>query len=246
MPADPSPSPPQEPGPDLRWTRLRCTARKIGVALGVLLALYGVFETGRYVAGYSIVSALHERTRLRSDIARLKASNRALRAHVIRLDTLDAGHRHEVEVVTQTISDLQARISRQALKLAFYRNIVARGTPPIGLRIGEVRLSSGKRPLHYVVNISLLRADRPDGSVSGTVKLSIDGQGPDGTTLSDRVLTGQRSDLAYRFRYYQEIQEHVVLPPGFKPARLTVTVQSHRQDIAPLTQTYPWSAISSP
>ena len=237
---------PQGPSPGIPWARLRGGALKIVLALGALLVLYLVFEAGRYAAGYSILSAMHQRTMLRADIAKLKASNQALRSHVIRLETLDAGHRHEVQVVTQTISDLQARIARQAVKLAFYRNIVARGSPPIGLRIGEVHLSSGKLPLHYIVNISLLRADRPDGSVSGTVDLTVDGQGPEGTTLKDQALTGKPSDVAYHFRYYQEIQEDVVLPPGFRPARLTVTVHSHRSDIAPLTQTYPWSAISTP
>ena len=216
------------------------------LALGGLLVLYLVFEAGRYVAGYSILSAMHQRAELQANIATLKASNEALQDHVIRLETLDAGHRHEIQVVTRTISDLQARIARQSVKLAFYRNIVTKGTPPVGLRIGEVRLSSGKMPLHYVVHVSLLRADRPDGTVSGTVDFSVDGESSNGTVLNNRALTGERSDLAYDFRYYQQIQQDLVLPPGFKPAHLTVTVRSGRKDIAPLTQTYPWSAISTP
>lgn len=243
-------STPAEPhtdaGPGRPWARLRPTALKSVLALAALLALYLVFETGRYVAGYSILAAMHQRAALQADITRLKASNQALQTRVVKLETLGADHRHEVQAVTQTISDLQARIARQAVKLDFYRNIAVKGAPPAGLRIGEVRLSSGKLPLHYVVNVSLLRADRPDGTVSGTVDLSVEGQGPDGTTLNNRMLTGQRSDLAYRFRYYQQIQEDLVLPPGFRPAQLTVTVRSHRKDIAPLTQTYPWSAVSSP
>jgi len=246
MSSSPAEPDPQDPSPGTLWARLRPRVLKTALALGAILMLYLAFEAGRYAAGYSIVSAMHQRAMLRADIAKLKASDKALRSRVIRLETRTAGHRHEVQVVTQTISDLQARIARQAVKLAFYRNIVARGAPRIGLRIGEVHLSSGKLPLHYVVNISLLRADRPDGSVSGTMELSVDGRGPDGTTLTDRALTGKRSDQAYHFRYYQEIQEDVVLPPGFRPGHLTVTVHSHRSDTAPLTQTYPWSAISTP
>ncbi len=246
MPLSPAESHPQGPGSGMRWTRLRPAVTRMVLALLALLVLYLVFETGRYVAGYSILSAMHQRAALQADIAKLKASNQTLQAHVIRLETLDAGHRHEVQLVTQTISDLQARIARQSVKLAFYRNIVAKGTPPIGMRIGEVRLSSGKTPLHYVVHVSLLRADRPDGTVSGTVDFSVGGEGPNGTALSNQALTGQRSDLAYHFRYYQQMREDLVLPPGFRPARLTVTVRSSRKDIAPLIQTYPWSAISTP
>ncbi len=231
-------------GPGMQWARPR--AIRTALALGALLVLYLAFETGRYDAGYSILSAMHQRAALQARIAKLNASNRTLQAQVVRLETLDAGHRHEVQVVTQTISDLQARIARQSVKLAFYRNILAKGTPPIGLRIGEVRLSSGKMPLHFVVHLSLLRADRPDGTVSGTVDFSVAGEDPNGAALSNQSLTGRRADLAYRFRYYQQLQDGLVLPPGFRPAQLTVTVRSSRKDIAPLTQTYPWSAISTP
>ena len=243
-----SPEPLSVPPPDSRSKRepLRPTAARTIAGIVAALILYLAFEAGRYMAGYNVISAMHQRAELTDDIARLRAAKRALQAQVVGLQTLNAGREREDEVVTRTISALQGKIARQAEKLAFYRGVVARGTPPIGLRIGEVRLSSGKLPLHFMVNVSLLRADRPDGNVSGTVDLSVDGQGPDGTRLSNLLLTGNRSDLSYRFRYYQELREDVVLPPGFKPARLTVTVRSSRKDIAPLSETYLWSAISAP
>ncbi len=237
---------PGEPPAGTKWARLPPTAARTILGIAVLIVLYLVFEAGRYAAGYDVISAMHERTRLTADNGRLKAANRSLQARVVELQTLDAGHRREDEVVTRTLSELQGQIARQAEKLAFYRGVVAQGTPPIGLRVGEVRLSPGKLPLHFIVNISLLRADRPDGTVSGTLSLSVLGQGPDGATLPDPVLTGARSGLAYHFRYYQELTESLVLPPGFKPSQLTVSVRSSRKDIAPLTQTYPWSAISGP
>lgn len=229
-----------------KWARLPPTAAKAVLGIAALIVLYLAFETGRYVAGYNVISALHERTRLTADIGRLKAANRALQGRVVALQTLGAEHQREDEVVTRTLSELQGQIALQSEKLAFYRGVVAQGTPPIGLRIGEVRLSPGKLPLHFTVNIALLRADRPDGNVSGTLSLSVNGRGTNGATLTDPMLTGSRSGLAYQFRYYQELTESLVLPPGFKPSQLTVTVRSSRRNIAPLTQTYPWSAISGP
>lgn len=229
-----------------KWSGLRARATRILLGIAAVLLLYLTFEAGRYAAGYNVISAMHRRTRLEAGIAHLEAANRALHAQVVELQTLNAGHQREDEVVTRTISDLQGQIARQAEKLAFYRGVVAQGTPPIGLRIGEVRLASGKLPLHFIVNVSLLRADRPDGNVSGSVSLSVDGQGPNGTILNDHALTGNHSATTYRFRYYQQLTENVVLPPGFRPAHLTVTVRSRRKNIAPLTQTYPWSAISGP
>ena len=218
---------------------------RIGLALGALLVLYLTFELGRYSAGYSILAAVHEHAVLAADIERLQHTQRTLEARVAELQTFNAGHAHAEEVVTHTIAQLQAQIARQSEKLAFYRGVVAQGAPPIGLRVGEVLLSPGKRPLHYRVDISLLRTDRPDGEVSGTVSLTADGRGPGGTTLGNQALLGKPT-LQYRFRYYQEFKEDLVLPPGFSPAHLTVTVRSGHPNVAPLIQTYPWSAVSVP
>lgn len=229
---------------DLRATRWRRRLAKAGLALLAALALYVAFEIGRYTAGYSIFAARHEHSILRNEINVLKRDNHLLQAHLVGLQTVNVGHSHEEQVVTRTIAHLQAQIARQREKLAFYRGVVAHGAPPLGLRVGEVLLSSGKTPRHYQVDMSLLRADRPDGVVSGTVSLSIDGQG--GDTLSNHALTGAHAPLKYHFRYYQELKETLVLPSGFKPAHLTVTVHSDRRNVAPLIQTYPWSAVSVP
>lgn len=240
--SDPIPAPGAQ-NPGRPWQR---RGAKIALALGAALVLYVAFEIGRSTAGYSILESMHEHDVLRNEIALLKHDNRALQARVVELQTFNAGHAHAEQVVTRTIAQLQAQIARQREKLAFYRGVVAQGAPPIGLRVGEVLLSPGKGPLHYRVDISLLRTGRPDGEVSGTVSLTADSQGSGGATLDNRALTGKAAALKYHFRYYQEFNENLVLPPGFKPAHLTVTVRSSRRNIAPLIQTYPWSAISVP
>lgn len=220
-------------------------AVKAGLALGALALLYVAFEIGRSSAGYSVFAAMHEQDMMHNELALLKRDNRTLQARVVELQTLNVGHAHAERMVTRTIAQLQAQIARQSEKLAFYRGVVAQGAPPIGLRVGEVLLSPGKRPLHYRVDVSLLRTDRPDGEVSGTVSLTADGRGPGGTTLGNQALLGKPA-LQYHFRYYQEFKEDLVLPPGFSPAHLTVTVRSGHPNIAPLIQTYPWSAVSVP
>lgn len=218
---------------------------KITLVVAAALVLYLAFETGRNTAGYSVLAAMHEHEILRSEIALLKRDNRALQARVVELQTINVGHAHAEQVVTRTIAQLQAQIARQSEKLAFYRGVVAQGAPPAGLRVGEVLVSPGKRPLHYHVDISLLRTGRPDGEVSGTVSLTAEGRGPGQTTVGNQAMIG-KPDLRYQFRYYQEFKEDLVLPPGFTPERLTVTVRSSRPSVAPLVQPYPWSAVSVP
>ncbi len=224
----------------------RRRAVRIGLALGAALALYLTFEAGRFVAGYSIIAAVREQDAQQDTIVRLEHADRALQAQLLELQTVNAAHAREAQVVTRTIADLQAHVARLSEKLAFYKDVVAQGTPPIGLRMGEVLLSSGRRARHYHLHMSLLRADRPDGVVSGTVSVSVDGVGPGRATLDNRSLTGSSTGIRYQFRYYQELREGLVLPPGFKPKYLTVTVRARHAHIAPLIRAYPWNVIAVP
>lgn len=234
--------------PHVPMRRLLVTA----LSVLALAALGAAFELGQYRAGYDLVAAMQQRTQLHRAIARLESTNRTLQARIIALETVNAGHAREDQVVGRTIGDLQARVARQTQELAFYRAVVAEGAPAIGLRVGTVRLSSSKPAGSYLADLSLVRAGRTDGMTAGTVSLTVDGQDAGGKpmTLDGRALApgGKvgKADVPYDFRYYQDLHQTIVLPPGFRPEHLTVKVSSGRKDVPPLTQTFPWSAVAGP
>lgn len=226
-----------------------------------LVGLYVAFELGRYVAGYDVLSAIRERAQLDGTITQLKATNTALHARIIELETVNAGHAREDQEVSRTIRELQAQVARQTEELAFYRAVVAEGAPAIGLRVGTVRLTAAKPAGQFIVHISLVRAGKTEGMISGTVSLTVDGQDAGGkaATLDNQTLVagapgagagtgagGAAADVPYDFRYYQELEQTVSLPPGFRPAHLTVEVASSHKNVAPLSQTFPWSAVDVP
>ena len=221
------------------------------VALAVmgLVGLYVAFELGRYYAGYSIVSVMQEHARLNASIDQLKGANHTLQGRLIEVETLNAGHAREDQVVSRTIGDLQAQVARQTEELAFYRAVVAEGAPPIGVRVGTVRLAAAKPPGHFLVHVSLVRAGKTDGMTSGTISLTVDGQEQGGkaeTLDSNALAAGDAPDVTYDFRYYQDLEQTVTLPPGFRPEHLTVQVSSSRKDIPPLSQAFSWSAAAVP
>ena len=161
---------------------------------------------------------------------------------------MDAGHSREDQEVGRTIGDLQAQVARQTEELAFYRAVVAEGAPAIGVRVGTVRLAAAKPAGNFVVNVSLVRAGKTDGMTTGNVTLTVDGQDAAGkpATLASQTLVGGTGDVAYDFRYFQDLEHPVALPAGFRPEHLTVEVSSTRKDIPPLSQTFTWSAVLTP
>jgi hypothetical protein len=220
----------------------------IALAVIVLVGLAAAYELGQYRAGYNIVSSVKQHARLDASIRNLESSNTALQGRIIELQTMDAGHSREDQVVARTIGDLQAQVARQTEELAFYRAVVAEGAPAIGVRVGTVRLSSAKPAGHFLVDVSLVRAGKTDGMTTGNITFTVDGQDAGGkpATLASPALAGGDGDLPYDFRYFQDLSETVSLPEGFKPEHLTVEVSSTRKDVAPLTQTFPWSAVFTP
>jgi len=218
------------------------------VAVLVAFALYIVYELGRFNAGYDRLAVAQQRTELEVEIERLGKSNRELRTQLAELDTIRIGRAREQAEVTRTIGDLQAQVARQTQELAFYRGIVAQGAAAVGVKVQQVHITPGTRAQRYMVHIALVRTVRPDSVAIGSVALSIDGAMADGkaTTLDLSALTpGRQKELPFNFRYFENLDQDVALPAGFQPQKVAVEVRSSKKDVAPASQSFPWSVDAS-
>lgn len=223
------------------------TRRIVFIAVLVLIGLfaaYVVYEFGRYNAGYDRMAVLQERTELEVSIEHLEKSNHELRTKLAELDTIRVGRAREQEEVARNIGDLQAIVARQSQELAFYRGVVTQGAAEIGVKLGQIRISSSRKPGVFIVHVALLRSGRPDSVVVGTLGLTVDG-GADGKSdapLDLPALTsGKLRELPFNFRFWQNFDQEVLIPPGFKPEHLAVEVHSSKKDVAPVVQTILWA-----
>jgi len=217
------------------------------IAVIAALALYIVYEYGRFNAGYDRLAAAQQRTELEVEIDRLSKSNRELRTHLAELDTIRIGRAREQAEVTRTISDLQAQVAKQTQELAFYRGIVAQGATAVGVKVQQVHISVGTKAQHFMMHVALVRTVRPDSVAIGSIALSVDGT-KDGQpqTLDLPALTApKQKDLPFNFRYFENLDQDVALPAGFKPEKLAVEVRSNKKDVAPASQSFPWAVDAS-
>jgi hypothetical protein len=221
----------------------------VGVAsVLVAFALYIVYELGRFNAGYDRLAVAQQRTELEVEIERLGKSNRELRTQLAELDTIRIGRAREQAEVTRTIGDLQAQVARQTQELAFYRGIVAQGAAAVGVKVQQVHITPGAKAERYMVHIALVRTVRPDSVAIGSVALSIDGAMADGkeATLDLAAITpSKQKELPFNFRYFENLDQAVALPAGFQPEKVAVEVRSSKKDVAPASQSFPWSVDAS-
>ena len=230
--------------------RTHSPARRL-IIIGVItliaaFALYIVYELGRFNAGYDRLEVAQQRTELEVEIERLGKSNRELRTQLAELDTIRIGRAREQAEVTRTIGDLQATVARQTQELAFYRGIVAQGATAVGVKVQQVHIAAGAKPQHFLLHLALVRSVRPDSVAVGSIALSVDGSTADGKPLTlDLPALAKQKELPFNFRYFENLDQDVVLPAGFKPEKVGVEVRSNKKDVAPASQSFPWSVDAS-
>jgi len=232
--------------PKLVVTTYAPTRRWVTIVVLVLLVaggVYGMFEFGRYRAGYDVVAGLRQRTELRNEIGTLEATIFDLRAKVAQLESSTVGQTREREEVQRTIGDLQAQVARANQELAFFRGIVTQNANSAEVKIQQARMVATATANKFRVRVTLVQPMKPDTVVSGVVVLSVDGEvdGKPGRADFATLTGGKRREIAFTFRYLENIDEEITMPPGMKPEQLLVEVRSNRRGSAPVQQSYVWS-----
>jgi hypothetical protein len=232
--------------PKLVVTTYAPTRRWITIVLLVLLiaaGIYGMFEFGRFSAGHDSIAAFKERRELQRQIDDGEATIADLRAKVAQLESAGIGQTREREEVQRTIGDLQAQVARANQELAFFRGIVTQNANSAEVKIQQARMVATATANKVRVRVTLVQPMKPDAVVSGVVVLSVDGEvdGKPGRADFATLSGGKKREIPFTFRYLENIEEEITVPPGMKPMQLLVEVRSNRRGSDPVQQSYVWS-----
>jgi hypothetical protein len=220
------------------------------VMLGILillagLALYVMFELGRYTAGYDAMMAAKRSDALRGQIDQLERTQRELRVQLDAADQTRVGEVRERTEVARTIGELQAQVARQQQDVEFYRGLVAQPGQDASdaVRVQQFHIAALPGAQRFAVRFSLSRLQRPEEAINGTLGITVEGtQAGDAASIDLAQLTGGRKDVPFNFRYYQTIDQALTLPADFKPDRVTIEVRPARKGVAPYRRTFVWTA----
>jgi hypothetical protein len=232
--------------PKLVVTTYAPTRRIVTIVLLVMVVaagVYGMFEFGRYRGGHDVVNALKQRARLQKVIDDQESTISELRAKVAQLESSTVGQTREREEVQRTIGELQAQVARANQELAFFRGIVTQNANSAEVKIQQARMVATSTANKFRVRVTLVQPMKPDTVVSGVVVLSVDGEldGKPGRADFATLSGGKRREIPFTFRYLENIEEEITVPPGMKPEQLLVEVRSNRRGAAPVQQSYVWS-----
>ena len=213
---------------------------RAALVLGGLLALWGAFEAGRYLSGYSIVSATAERFAKNGEIAALQ---KRLQEADAKLATLEAARRvdHEAQAqVEKSFGELQGRLGEANQELAFYRSVLNPSDGLLGMRVQRLRVQPAIKPRHFRVRLVLVQAAHQDAVTQASADFSIDGtRAGHAATLPLAEIGVSARVLNFSFRYFQELETEIELPADFQPRNIEVEVRPAK-GASPIRQAYPW------
>ncbi|HEX9206710.1 MAG TPA: DUF6776 family protein [Steroidobacteraceae bacterium] len=221
---------------------IAATAAVLCAALGAWLG----HAEGQRSAGHDAAQEATKRRALEAQLERIQVENRGLHARVAELEMARRLDRDAYGQVERTLGDLQSQLARQGDDLAFYRSIVSPADGVQGLRIQRFEVRPGGQPREVVLKLTLVQAMRHESIVSGLAQITLSGM-RDGAPVRYTVgeLLGRpRAQLPFSFRYFQAIEQAVVLPEGFEPFATDVRLQSSKLS-RPVEQAFPWQPATT-
>jgi len=222
-------------------SRLIATA----LILGTVLSAWGLFEFGRYQAGYDMLEVQTEQDDYESKLADLGRHATELREQKAILERSQKIEREAYKQLEGTVSGLQDEILELKQELAFYRGIVSPTDARAGLGIQSFELSHGAgKSIHYKLVLTQVLSNNT--TASGYVALVIGGE-KGGKTQQYELsqLSGEKGELRFRFKYFQILEGELHLPDGFTPSKVDITVKPSSRSHKRLSRSYDWSVKES-
>jgi hypothetical protein len=143
------------------------------------------------------------------------------------------------------LAEREEEVSGLRADVAFYERLVGSTGQRLGLRVHEAKFAPETGGTwHYTVTLT---QNLNRGAISkGSMRFVVDGvrAGKLGTVKwEELVQTPNAPGKPFSFRYFQQLEDSVMLPPGFTPQRVRVTLQGNAGTVE---QTFTWDARKSP
>lgn len=197
-----------------------------GAVVFVVLICWGLFEYGRFRAGFDGIAAQLKSLEQHNKVRGLEQSISELREQKAILERATQIDSEAYKQLDGELSGLRDEILELNKELAFYRGIVSSQGDSSSLRMQRFEVAASGIPNTFRYQLVLTQVLTSNGVTNGIATLAIEGisgQSPKTLSLAD-VTGGKVKELSFRFKYFQELAGDITLPAGFIPKRVVVTV----------------------
>lgn len=198
--------------------------RRWATWVGSILIVVLAAGTGAIWGLASAQDQIIENRSLHEQVQQLGSENLDLRGRVTDGELVIETQRATSVALRDELTELHKTNAELEIELGFFRKIMSPGELPEGIQIEQFGVDwvEGSQ---WNVQLTLIQVAERHAVVSGDVELTVIGT-RDGEVerLVQKELATEDASLDYRFRYFQALAQRIVLPEGFLPKAVEVTV----------------------
>jgi len=220
--------------------------RIIGAVFSVLGIAYAVYSVTLTTALPQLSNAKQriktQKNEIKSLTSRLEASKSQLQV----AEQEAAVMRRANQLIREDESNRQAELNRLQGELDFYQRLAGISGTQAGLAVYQLELNptGSKRVFHFLLTLTqnLQRSD----ITSGTARIDVLGtQGDRPVTLPWSKLTeGNKPRPEFRFKYFQQLDGYILLPQGFMPSQVRITLEAQGQSGKSVSRSFDWAVLA--
>jgi hypothetical protein len=238
----------------------RRSGRGVWIVLLVALIAVAAYTAYRYwpllmlpqrAEGDSELEQLQqERRRLAKELGAAREEVATLRGEVVFLQQGAKIDSEACQSVSTSLETLQKENAELRQQVTLYRGIVSPEQGKAGVRVMEFRIAEGAAPQRWRFDLVLTRPLRNERLAKGAIEVQVDGSQDEKkmTLKGNQIFPPDSAPMAYSFKYSQEFSGELVLPEGFLPDEVTVTLVPEGEDAkrGRIQADYDWARLTGP
>ena len=200
---------------------------RVWLGTGFIIAAAIFFITAAYFygesrAGYNRLAAAN----LQDSVKALNQKNAQLQEQIITLQRERDVDHMSYQQIQHNLETQQSKLLNLQEELAFYKGIVSPVTGEQGLRVQSLKFTSGGAPRLYHYHLVLIQVRTKEFRVTGSVEMKIYGAEQGKPVILDArdIAPKGKMSLDFAFQYFENLEGDAILPSGFTPGRVEVTI----------------------
>ncbi len=214
----------------VRYDPKRRQRRRLVLVVSIALSLL----VGFWLGDAQLVLQIKDRYRLSSRADRLQEETARAQGALAAAELNLAVEKQSTEALRKAIMDLQDQVDGLQQEINFYQGLMAPEERQRGLGVRSLEFIPTENPRAYDYLLILQQLAGPHKTVSGKVKLEVAGRidgKPETLEWIELAPEGAFSGLAFRFRYFQKLEGRIMLPVGFLPESVLVSVSAKGNNV---------------
>jgi len=197
------------------------------------------FDYGRQRAGYDVEKRDFQQVALQARVEKLEKERDELRFEAAKFERANQINQSAAIAVQDDIKILQNERAELKRKVEFLKSLVSGDITM--LQIKDLALQKTEKGDTYKYAFSVSKRAKGRDKVRGTLVIAVSGQlKGEAHTLDMASLGIKAKRLAMGFSFYQKFEGEIVLPVGFIPKTLNVTVNPSDKKFKAFDEAFDW------